>query len=581
MSEADTFKDKGNKAFAAKDYDTANEWFSKAIEADPSNHVLFSNRSACYAAKKNWGVALEDAEQCIKLNPNWGKGYARKGAALHGSHRWEEAIEAYNAGIAVEDTPILRKGLKEVEEAKNQDANPDTGNLGMGKFFSDPALMSKLSANPKTAKHLADPSFMQKLQMLQQNPRMADSALQLDPRMIDVLGVAMGIDLQAFTRDEGSSDLPPGVTSPMSPPAASSSSPPPRSTPAPPKPQQEDVTMAEPEDDEEARAKKSALAEKARGAEAYKKRDFTVAVEAFQKAWDLWPKDVTFLTNLAAAQFEQGEYDQAIATCETAVEEGRSIRADYKLIAKALGRIGSSYLKKDDLPSSIKYFQKSLTEHRTPDILAKLQSVEKLQSDREKAAYLDPAKAAEAREEGNTVFKAGDFASAVKLYTESVKRDPGDARGYNNRAAAYMKLLALPEALKDANEAIKVDGKFVKAYIRKANIQFTMKELTSALETLQRATDIDEEHKHGNEIRQLENKCQQALFTQRSGESQEETLARAMKDPEVASIMNDPVMQQILQQAQQDPGALQEHMKSPMIKQKIQKLINAGVIRTR
>lgn len=63
MSEADTFKDKGNKAFAAKDYDTANEWFSKAIEADPSNHVLFSNRSACYAAKKNWGVALEDAEQ--------------------------------------------------------------------------------------------------------------------------------------------------------------------------------------------------------------------------------------------------------------------------------------------------------------------------------------------------------------------------------------------------------------------------------------------------------------------------------------------------------------------------------------
>lgn len=58
------------------------------------------------------------------------------------------------------------------------------------------------------------------------------------------------------------------------------------------------------------------------------------------------------------------------------------------------------------------------------------------------------------------MFKAGDFASAVKLYTESVKRDPGDARGYNNRAAAYMKLLALPEALKDANEAIKVDGKF-------------------------------------------------------------------------------------------------------------------------
>lgn len=45
--------------------------------------------------------------------------------------------------------------------------------------------------------------------------------------------------------------------------------------------------------------------------------------------------------------------------------------------------------------------------------------------------------------------------------------------------------------------------------------------------------------------------------------------------------MNDPVMQQILQQAQNDPGALQDHMKNSAVRQKIQKLINAGIIRTR
>jgi stress-induced-phosphoprotein 1 len=58
------------------------------------------------------------------------------------------------------------------------------------------------------------------------------------------------------------------------------------------------------------------------------------------------------------------------------------------------------------------------------------------------------------------LFKAGNFADAVKSYTESIKRDPVDPRGYNNRAAAYTKLVALPEALKDADEAIKMDPQF-------------------------------------------------------------------------------------------------------------------------
>lgn len=45
------------------------------------------------------------------------------------------------------------------------------------------------------------------------------------------------------------------------------------------------------------------------------------------------------------------------------------------------------------------------------------------------------------------------------------------------------------------------------------------------------------------------------------------------------SIMQDPVMQSILQQAQSDPAALQEHMKNPDVRSKVQKLIAAGVIR--
>jgi stress-induced-phosphoprotein 1 len=136
------------------------------------------------------------------------------------------------------------------------------------------------------------------------------------------------------------------------------------------------------------------------------------------------------------------------------------MRADYKLIAKALGRVGSSYHKLGDLPQAIKYFEKSLTEHRTPDILNKLREVEKAKVEADKLAYIDPAKSEVAREEGNVAFKGGDFAGAVKAYTEAIKRDPKDPRGYNNRAAAYQKLVAFPEALKDANAAIEIDLTF-------------------------------------------------------------------------------------------------------------------------
>ncbi|KAK7696578.1 hypothetical protein QCA50_001236 [Cerrena zonata] len=450
-------------------------------------------------------------------------------------------------------------------------------------MFSDPNFLGKLAANPRTAKDLADPRWVETLKLCQQNPKFAESLLGSDPRMINVLGVLMGIDIQGFSRDEGSDELPPGLqkdTPPpqsQSPPPAASSS---RPSAPPPAPEPEDVEMNE-EEQEEKKLKAEAEAEKKLGAEAYKARNFEKATAHFSKAWDLYPKDITFLTNLGAVYFEQGEFDKCIETCEKAVEEGRSLRADYKLVAKALGRIGTSYTKKGDLPTAIKYFNKSLTEHRTPDILNKLRETERAQAEATRLAYINPEKAAEAREEGNTLFKAGDFAGAVKAYTESIKRDPKDPRGYNNRSNAYTKLVALPEALKDAEEAIKVDPKFVKAYIRKSHVLFAMRDYTKAIEAVQQAADVDEERKHAKEIQDQVLKCQQAMWSQREGENEEETLQRAMRDPEVASIMGDPIMQSILQQAQSNPAALQDHMKNPAVREKIMKLVNAGIIKTR
>ena len=92
-----------------------------AIRMDKQNHVLWSNRSAALCAVGNYERALTDAERCIKLAPDWGKGHARKGAALIGLGQGGEAVKAYLKGLHVDpENEALKGGLTEAKESIRQ-----------------------------------------------------------------------------------------------------------------------------------------------------------------------------------------------------------------------------------------------------------------------------------------------------------------------------------------------------------------------------------------------------------------------------------------------------------------------------
>jgi stress-induced-phosphoprotein 1 len=91
--------------------------------------------------------------------------------------------------------------------------------------------------------------------------------------------------------------------------------------------------------------------------------------------------------------------------------------------------------------------------------------------------------------------------------------------------------------LKDAEEAIRIDPSFIKAYIRKSMVLYGMKEYEKALTACQDALVADTEKKHTREIEGQMQKCMMETYAQRSNETDEETLARAMKDPEIGQIM--------------------------------------------
>lgn len=66
-------KNKGNAAFTAGNFKEAIEHFTEAIKHDPQNHVLYSNRSASYVSSGKFEEGLADAEQTVKIKPDWAR----------------------------------------------------------------------------------------------------------------------------------------------------------------------------------------------------------------------------------------------------------------------------------------------------------------------------------------------------------------------------------------------------------------------------------------------------------------------------------------------------------------------------
>ncbi|QKX59021.1 uncharacterized protein TRUGW13939_06150 [Talaromyces rugulosus] len=573
---ADALKAEGNKAFSAKDYATAIDKFTQAIAIEPQNHVLYSNRSAVHAALSDYQQALDDANKATEIKPDWAKGWSRKGAAARGQGDLLAAHDAYEEALKLEPSnEQFKSSFNAVKRAINAEAQADgfegDPTAGLGGMFNDPQLIQKLASNPKTSALLADADFMAKLQRVKENPNSVGEELR-DPRFLQVMSVLLGIDMQ-FGAPPGGADAPSGATEVEEDVPMPDARPKPAETKKEPEP--------EPEDEEAATKKKAQEAgdaEKKIGNDFYKKKQFSEAIEHYQKAWEL-NKDATYLNNIGAAKFESGDYKGAIETCEEAVQEGREHRADFKTIAKSFARIGSAYEKLEDLAQAIEYYNRSLMEHRTADVLNKLRAAEKAKAKAEKDAYVSPEEAEKARELGQKKFQEADWPAAVDAFTEMTKRAPEDPRGFSNRAAALIKLMAFPQAVQDCDEATKRDPSFIRAYIRKGQALLAMKEYNQALDAITQASEHDTTGKNTREIEQQQQKILEAQFSARAGETEAETSERIQNDPEIMSILQDPVMQSILQQAKSDPAALQEHMQNAQIRNKIQKLVAAGVIR--
>jgi len=111
-------KDKGNKFFSSGKYTEAIQWYTKAIQLDPTDAAFYSNRAAAYMSVNKFEDALKDAEACIKAKPDWVKGHYRKGLALMSLNRYGDAVRAFEKGLEVDPNNADIKG--KISEARDK-----------------------------------------------------------------------------------------------------------------------------------------------------------------------------------------------------------------------------------------------------------------------------------------------------------------------------------------------------------------------------------------------------------------------------------------------------------------------------
>jgi len=510
----------------------------------------------------NGSNALEDANSCINLNPQFAKGYSRKGAALHALKRYNDSIAAYNEGLEKFPSDAgLKKGLEDV--TKEKDAPPMGGTPGGGLF--NPAMMARMAMDPRMKPYLDDSAVMAKIKMVQQNPSLMNTILS-DPKMMEMLGTLMG-----QPQEESQAYAPP-------PSDASASS----KIKEPDKPTQvaEDWSNLSTEDRKKKEIEKKARVAKEKGNDLYKTKKFEEALAAYDEAIAIDPTCMTFLLNKAAVYFTQKKYDDCVENCKKAIEVGKENMAPFEDRAKAYTRCAKAYQKKLDLGKAIEMCKAAQLESYSKDTQRLLKSLELEKKKKDTLDYQDADKAEEAKQRGNNFFREKKFPEAIAEYEDAVKRAPKDAAIRNNLSAALTKIMDFNGAKTQIEKAILLDPKYTKAWARKGDIEFAFKEYHKALESYKKGLELDSENAVCKEG--LRKVTQQINYgrANMTDDQKKEQAAHAMADPEIQSILQDPIVQQVLRDFGENPTAAQQAMMDPSMRSKIQKLIAAGVVET-
>jgi tetratricopeptide (TPR) repeat protein len=92
---AEMLKDDGNQLMSEERFSEASEAYSRALELDPNNAVIYYNRAAAYYRLGEYCSVVRDCNSALHLNHKYAKAFSLKAIALFSLQRYREAYEYF------------------------------------------------------------------------------------------------------------------------------------------------------------------------------------------------------------------------------------------------------------------------------------------------------------------------------------------------------------------------------------------------------------------------------------------------------------------------------------------------------
>jgi len=206
--ESEKLKGQGNAAMQKKDYQSAIDCYTKALEIAPLHPIYLSNRAAAYSAVSQHEFAKNDAELATAADPKYTKAWSRLGLAKFALGDARGSMEAYQKGIDAEGTggsEAMKKGFEtakrrveeeggdvdmDVDADEIERSAPGSGGAGAGGMPDLSSLAGMFGGGggmPDLGSLMNNPMMKQMAASMMSNPDMMNNLMN-NPRLREMAG---------------------------------------------------------------------------------------------------------------------------------------------------------------------------------------------------------------------------------------------------------------------------------------------------------------------------------------------------------------------------------------------------------